>query len=66
LGLVVTWVLVPKMKNQTPMEIDRMFEMELKAREFIRWEDGGADEEEGRGRKREREEPLFLSVKQER
>ncbi|GAB1208474.1 hypothetical protein APSETT445_007224 [Aspergillus pseudonomiae] len=34
LGLAGTWYVVPEMKDRTPMEIDRMFEMQLSARRF--------------------------------
>ncbi|KAL2840888.1 MFS general substrate transporter [Aspergillus pseudoustus] len=48
LGLIATWALVPEMKNRMPMEIDRMFESGLKAREFIRWsEDDGVSDRGG-------------------
>ncbi|KAF7617862.1 putative sugar transporter [Aspergillus flavus] len=33
-GLVGTWYVVPEMKDRTPIEIDRMFEMHLPARKF--------------------------------
>jgi len=36
-GAVVVWFWVPEMKGRTPAEIDRMFELGLKAGEFKAW-----------------------------
>lgn len=37
LAVVGTWLFVPEMKDRKPMEIDRMFEMELATRRFKGW-----------------------------
>jgi MFS family permease len=34
IGVFCTWILIPEMKNRTPAEIDEMFEMRLKTRDF--------------------------------
>lgn len=36
-GLVVTFLYVPEMKGRTTAEIDRMFELQLPARQFRHW-----------------------------
>lgn len=36
-SVVATWLWVPEMKGRTPSEIDRMFELKLKSREFKTW-----------------------------
>ncbi|KAL2783667.1 general substrate transporter [Aspergillus keveii] len=59
LGLVVTWVLVPEMKDCTPLEIDRMFATGGGARGFSGLFGGGTRDEERVGRRRG--EHLFLS-----
>lgn len=40
-ALVISFFFVPEMKGRTALEIDRMFEMGLSAREFRHW--GGGD-----------------------
>jgi len=40
-ALVISFFFVPEMKGRTALEIDRMFEMGLPAREFRHW--GGGD-----------------------
>ncbi|KAJ5330139.1 hypothetical protein N7452_010529 [Penicillium brevicompactum] len=37
-GFVLTWLIVPEMKDRTPMEIDRMFALRLPARRFKNWQ----------------------------
>ncbi|OAK97185.1 MFS general substrate transporter [Phaeosphaeriaceae sp. SRC1lsM3a] len=37
MGVVVSYFLIPEMKGRTINEIDRMFELKLKAREFKHW-----------------------------
>ena len=37
IGVVVSWFTVPEMKGRTAMEIDRMFELKLKAKAFKGW-----------------------------
>ena len=37
IGLAVSWYIVPEMKGRSIGEIDRMFELNLKTREFKRW-----------------------------
>lgn len=39
---VVTWWIVPEMKGRSVLDIDHMFSLGLKAREFKKWE-GNAD-----------------------
>ncbi len=46
ISLVVTWVYVPEMKGRTPSEIDRMFDLNLKSREFKHWRANGSLESE--------------------
>ncbi|KAE8356926.1 MFS general substrate transporter [Aspergillus coremiiformis] len=36
-GLVVTWWIVPEMKDRSPVEIDRLFELRVPARRFKSW-----------------------------
>lgn len=36
-GIVATWIWVPEMKGRSPMEIDRMFSLNLKTRAFKNW-----------------------------
>ena len=43
LSVFVTWVLVPEMKGRAPIEIDRMFELNLAAKEFKKWNDSIPD-----------------------
>lgn len=42
-GLVVAWFLVPELKDRSIVEIDQMFTLQLKTREFRGWK---AEEEE--------------------
>ena len=37
-GFVLTWLIVPEMKDRTPMEIDRMFALRLPARRCKNWQ----------------------------
>jgi MFS family permease len=37
IGFAVTWAIVPEMKDRNALEIDRMFDLGLKAREFRKW-----------------------------
>ncbi|KKK25695.1 hypothetical protein AOCH_005104 [Aspergillus ochraceoroseus] len=37
IALVGAWMLIPEMKNRTPAEIDRMFELGLPTRKFKAW-----------------------------
>ncbi|KAF5855652.1 hypothetical protein ETB97_008844 [Aspergillus alliaceus] len=37
LSLAATWYIVPEMKDRTPIEIDRMFELHLPVRDFKTW-----------------------------
>ncbi|CAI7601788.1 unnamed protein product [Penicillium bialowiezense] len=37
-GFVLVWLIVPEMKDRTPMEIDRMFALRLPARKFKHWQ----------------------------
>lgn len=37
IGVVVSWFTIPEMKGRTAIEIDRMFELKLKARDFKNW-----------------------------
>ncbi|KAJ2981451.1 hypothetical protein NQ176_g2012 [Zarea fungicola] len=37
LSLVGTWFWIPEMKGRTPSEIDRMFELKLKSKDFVHW-----------------------------
>lgn len=37
IALVVSWLIVPEMKGRSAVEIDRMFELGLPARQFERW-----------------------------
>ncbi|THC90949.1 hypothetical protein EYZ11_009599 [Aspergillus tanneri] len=46
IALVGTWFIVPEMKDRKPMEIDRMFEMGLPARQFKSWSRSFPDEED--------------------
>lgn len=39
-GLAVSWFIVPEMKGRSVGEIDRMFELGLKARQFKGWKEG--------------------------
>ncbi|KAJ4298110.1 hypothetical protein N0V90_006009 [Kalmusia sp. IMI 367209] len=39
LGVLISWWLVPEMKGRTVGEIDRMFDLGLKTREFRTWRD---------------------------
>jgi hypothetical protein len=59
LGLVVTWVLVPEMKDCTPLEVDRIFETGGGTRGFSGLHGGGTRDEERVGRRGG--ERLFLS-----
>lgn len=34
LGLIISWLVVPEMKDRPPAEVDRMFEIGLSARKF--------------------------------
>ncbi|KAJ6783925.1 hypothetical protein PWT90_11128 [Aphanocladium album] len=43
--LLITFFYVPEMKGRTPSEIDRMFELNLKAREFVHWRADGSKNE---------------------
>lgn len=36
-GLAGSWVLIPEMKGRSVVDLDRMFELKLPAREFSRW-----------------------------
>lgn len=36
-ALIVVWLAIPEMKGRTAMEIDRMFALKLRTREFERW-----------------------------
>lgn len=36
-GVLATWIWVPEMKGRSPMEIDRMFSLRLKTRDFKNW-----------------------------
>lgn len=38
IGAVVTWLLVPEMKDRNALEIDHMFDIGLKARQFKGWQ----------------------------
>jgi Sugar (and other) transporter len=56
---VVTWLIVPEMKGRTVLDIDQMFSLGLKAREFKKWEgnaDAAARAEMGKEREERREE----------
>lgn len=46
-ALVVSFFLVPEMKDRTALEIDRMFEMRLPARAFRHWGDVDAGKVKG-------------------
>lgn len=37
LGYIVTWFTIPEMKGRSPMEIDRMFSLQLPTRDFKNW-----------------------------
>lgn len=37
-GTIVTWFLVPEMKDRSQEELDRMFDLGLSARQFSKWE----------------------------
>ncbi|KAJ5118299.1 Major facilitator superfamily domain general substrate transporter [Penicillium atrosanguineum] len=37
IAIVATWIWVPEMKGRSPMEIDRMFSLSLKTRDFKNW-----------------------------
>lgn len=41
-SLIITWFYVPEMKGRTPSEIDRMFDLKLRTREFKHWRADGA------------------------
>ncbi|XWW94608.1 hypothetical protein V2A60_002553 [Cordyceps javanica] len=47
ISLVITWLYVPEMKGRTPSEIDRMFDLKLKSREFKHWRADGGFKGEG-------------------
>jgi hypothetical protein len=36
-AVVVVWLAIPEMKGRTPMEIDRMFSLRLRTRDFKSW-----------------------------
>ena len=38
MAAILTWFYVPEMKGRNALEIDHMFDLKLKAREFKRWE----------------------------
>lgn len=42
ISLAITFFYVPEMKGRTPSEIDRMFELKLKTREFVHWRADGS------------------------
>ncbi|KAL2869166.1 general substrate transporter [Aspergillus lucknowensis] len=41
IGLIVTWAIVPEMKNRTTMEVDKMFQLGISARRFKGWRERG-------------------------
>ena len=49
LELAVSWWLIPEMKGRSVAEIDRMFELGLKAREFRGWRKESDDANRGAG-----------------
>lgn len=42
LAVALTFFYVPEMKGRSAHEIDRMFDLQLKARDFIYWSDSEA------------------------
>lgn len=50
LALVGSWVIIPEMKGRSVDELDRMFELRLRTREFAKWKgdvEGKGDGKEG-------------------
>jgi hypothetical protein len=37
IGYIITWFTIPEMKDRSPMEIDRMFALNLPTRDFKAW-----------------------------
>lgn len=37
IGYIITWFTIPEMKDRSPMEIDRMFALNLPTRDFKTW-----------------------------
>ncbi|KAK8148041.1 hypothetical protein G3M48_000520 [Beauveria asiatica] len=50
ISLIITWLYVPEMKGRTASEIDRMFDLNLKSKDFKHWRaDGGLKSEKYSG-----------------